>query len=188
MAVLKKLGWDKDLTAEEMAVITQDRRQQCRRGELGDRPVGRHPARLSRSRRHALRQRQGAGQCLEPARSGAGASRADLHAAPRPRRQIPDAARRAAVPHAQYRLHGAEGGGRRNIAQGLPDHPHLGPPRRIRGRRRGDALQPVARRAAAGHVRRDQHRRMRPSAASRTAQWVWVSGAENGARPRSRRW
>ena len=48
MAVLKKLGWDKDLTPEEMATITSDRRQQRRRGELGDRPVGRHPARLPR--------------------------------------------------------------------------------------------------------------------------------------------
>ena len=50
----------------------------------------------------------------------------------------------------------AEGGGGEGHRQGLPDHPHLRPSGRIRGRRRGDALQQVARRAAAGHVRRDQ--------------------------------
>ena len=87
------------------------RRQQHRRGELGHRPLGRHPARLSRSRRHALRKRQGPGECLEPARSGAGPPRADLHAAARSRGEVPDAARRASVPDAQHRLHGAEGGG-----------------------------------------------------------------------------
>jgi formate dehydrogenase major subunit len=40
--------------------------------------------------------------------------------------------------------------------QGLPAGHDLRPSGRVRGRRRGDALQPVAGRAAAGHVRRDQ--------------------------------
>ena len=44
----------------------------------------------------------------------------------------------------------------KGIAKQLPDHPHLRPPGGVRGRRRGDALQQVARRTAAGHVRRDQ--------------------------------
>ena len=42
------------------------------------------------------------------------------------------------------------------VAQEIPADPDLGPPGRVRGRRRGDALQPVAGRAAAGGVRRDQ--------------------------------
>ena len=40
--------------------------------------------------------------------------------------------------------------------QAVPADHELGPPGRVRGRRRGDALEPVARRAAAGDVRRDQ--------------------------------
>jgi hypothetical protein len=44
----------------------------------------------------------------------------------------------------------------KRLLQGLPDHSHLGPPGGIRGRRRRDPVQPVAGRAAAGHVRRNQ--------------------------------
>ncbi len=78
------------------------------------------------------------------------------YAAARPGRQISDAARRQAVPPAEYRLHGAEGGGGQGHRQGVPADPHLRPSGRIRRRRRGDPLQQVARRAAAGHVHRDQ--------------------------------
>ena len=156
MGVLKKLGWDKDLTAAERATI--------------ERIGGNNPDAVSWStdlsggiqrvahgaRLHPLRQRQGARHCVEPAGSDPGASRADLHAAARSRREVSDAARREAVPRAEYRLHGAEGGGRQGHRQAVPAHPHLRPPGRIRRRRRGDALQQVARRAAAGHVHRDQ--------------------------------
>ena len=45
--------------------------------------------------------------------------------------------------------------------QGVPAHPHVGTPGRVRRRRRGDARQQVARRAAAGHVHRDQSGRCR---------------------------
>ena len=51
---------------------------------------------------------------------------------------------------------GAEGGGREGHRQAVPAHPLVRPAGRIRRRRRGDALQPVARRTAAGHVHRDQ--------------------------------
>ena len=54
------------------------------------------------------------------------------------------------------------------VAEKYPDRPHLRAPGRVRGRRRGDALQPVARRAAAGELRRDQHRRTPTTAASST--------------------
>ena len=84
MAVLKKLGWDKDLTAEEMAVIQEIGADKVDTVSLVDRPVGRHPARLPGARRHALRQRQGPRRGVEPARSRAGSPRADLHAADRP--------------------------------------------------------------------------------------------------------
>ena len=74
-----------------------------------------------------------------------------------------------AVPHAEHRLRRAEGGGGQGHRQAVPAHPHLRPSGRIRRRRRGDALQQVARRAAAGHVHRDQSGGRAPSAASRTA-------------------
>ena len=44
----------------------------------------------------------------------------------------------------------------KGIAKQFPLILTLGPPGRVRGRRRGDAVQQVARRAAAGHVHRDQ--------------------------------
>ena len=148
-----------------------DRWRQRGHRVVGDRPVGRYPARCHRTRLHALRQRQGPRRGVGPARPGAGASRADLLAARRPCRQVPDAAGLPALPFAQHRLLRAEGGGRQGHRQGVPDHPHLRSPRRVRGRRRGDALQQVAGRAAAGHVRRDQSVRTLARAASRRARW-----------------
>ena len=109
----------------------------------------------------AVRQRQGAHECLRPAGSDPGAPRADLLAAHRPCRQISDPARCQAVPAAQYRLLGAEGRGRQGHRQAVPAHPLLRPAGRIRRRRRGNPVQQVAGRAAAGHVRRDQHVRRR---------------------------
>ena len=154
--VLKKLGWDTDLTERGARNHRAHRRRQSGRRLLGHRPVGRHPARGDEARLHALRQRQGARERVRPARRDPGASRADLHAAAGSRRQVSDAAQRAAVPHAQRGLRRAEGCGGEGHRQGVPAHPHLGPPRGVRGRRRGDARQQVARRAAAGHVHRDQ--------------------------------
>ena len=126
------------------------------RGVLVDRPVGRHPARRDRARLHPVRQRQGARQCVRPARCHPDAPRADLHAAAGARRQISDAAECRAVPHAEHRLRRAEGGGREGHRQAVPADPHLRPAGRIRRRRRRDAVQQVARRVAAGHVHRDQ--------------------------------
>ena len=51
----------------------------------------------------------------------------------------------------------------------VPADPDQRPPGRVRGRRRRDALQPVARRAAAGLLRRDQSEGRRPTAACATA-------------------
>ncbi len=126
-----------------------------------DRPVRRHPARGDEARLRALRQRQGAHERLRSAGSDPGASRADLHAARRARAEISDAARRQAVPAAEHRLHRAEDRGRQGHRQAVPAHPLLRPSGRIRGRRRGDAVQQVARRIAAGDVHRDQPGRCR---------------------------
>ena len=65
--MLKKLGWDKDLTEAELAVIKRIKPTNSRRGLLVDRSVGRHPARRDEARLHALRQRQGARERVRPA-------------------------------------------------------------------------------------------------------------------------
>ena len=89
-------------------------------GVLVDRPVGRHPARRDRARLHPLRQRQGPRQRVRPAGRHPDAPRADLHAAARSGREVSDAAECAAVPHAEYRLRRAEGGGREGHRQAVP--------------------------------------------------------------------
>ena len=64
-----------------------------------------------------------------------------------------------------------------DFSEGLPAHPHLRATGGVRGRRRGDALEPVARRAAAGHVRRDQpERRERSRRAGRAGHLARGSG------------
>ena len=72
-------------------------------------------------------------------------------------REVPDARRRqGALAAADAVQVGAAAGGQGRGAQEVPADPDQRPPGRVRGRRRGDALQPVARRAAAGQLRRDQ--------------------------------
>ena len=148
-----------------------------------DRPVGRHPARRRSARLPALRQRQGAGGRLEPARPGPDPPRADLHAAARAGGEVPDLSRRGAVPAAEHRVHRPEGGGRERHRQGLPDDPHHRAARRVRGRRRGDALEPLAGRAAAGDVRRDQPRGRRRARHQRRRLGLGL-GAENSVKAR----
>ena len=69
--------------------------------------------------------------------------------------------------------------------QGLSDHPDVGSSGGVRGRRRGAALQPVAGRAAAEHVRGDQPRgRQQPRHQGRPA----GVGRGRPRRPRSGSW
>ena len=69
--------------------------------------------------------------------------------------------------------------GARTFAKDFPIILTSGPTGRVRGRRRRDPLEPVARRAAAGHVRRGQPvRRQQPGRQGR--QQVWVHGPETG--------
>ena len=147
--------------AEEARLVGRaDRgREEGGRGqELEDRPVGRHPAcRDEEPQLPPVRQRQGARGGLELPRRRAAPPRAAVLAAARPRRQVPDARRRqGALAPADAVQVGAgpqrQGRHRREV----PADPHERPPGRVRGRRRRDALQPVARRADAGQLRRDQ--------------------------------
>ena len=103
-AVLKKLGWDKDLKPEELAVIERiggtnpdaiswstDLSGGIQRVALahGCSPYGNAKARANR---------------MESAGSDPGASRADLYGARGVGREISDLAERAAVPAAEFRL------------------------------------------------------------------------------------
>jgi len=65
--VLKKLGWDKDLTDAEKAVIERIGGKHPRYRLMGDRPLRWHPAGGHGARHHPLRQRQGPCQRMEPA-------------------------------------------------------------------------------------------------------------------------
>ena len=138
----------------------QDRRRQARERDVDRRHVGRHPARGDQARHRAVRQRQGALRRLELPRRRAAASRAALHRAPRPAAEVCDPHRIASSTACRCCSRRSRSQGR---LQGVSDRPHLGPSGRVRGRRRGAALQPVARRAAAEHVRRDQPRRRQQS-------------------------
>ena len=160
-------------TAQEAGLVERPhgRGEEGGRGqELEDRPLGRHPARRA-SRTTA-------------AHPSATARRArivwnfpdamPMHREPlytrgptwsrstRPRRQ--EALLAPADP-----LQVDPGQGLTDKAREVPADPHLRPPGRVRRRRRGNPLEPVARRAAAGDVRRRSTRRTPTTAASRTA-------------------
>ncbi len=148
MAMLTKLGWDKDLTEDEKKAVAAVGRGE---GELEGRPIGRHPARGDQAWCCSVRQRQGTLRGVELPRSGAAASRASLHAAARPGRFLPHIQGPQASPPADpLRVDPEE-----RLLEGLPDHPHLRTFGGVRGWRRRDPVQSVARRAAAEHVHRD---------------------------------
>ena len=134
----------------------QGKPRRSRHGILVYRPLRRCAARGVEARLHSLRERQGAHERLRSSGPDPGAPRADLHTAARPGGEVPDIARRQAVPAAEYRLLGAEGSGGKRDRQAVPAHSLVWPAGRIRRRRRRDAIQQVARRTAAGHVHRDQ--------------------------------
>ena len=82
MGVLKKLGWDKDLTPRRTRRHRESRGQprQDRHGVVVDGSFRRHTARCTQAWLFTLRQRQGANRCVEPAGSDPCPSRTDLHA------------------------------------------------------------------------------------------------------------
>ncbi len=154
--VLKKLGWDSDLIEAEKEVIQ-------RIG--GNNPDGVSWATDLSGGIQRVAMKHG---CIH---YGNGKARANawnlpdpipVHREPiyTPRPELvakyPTRAGRGAVPGAERRLRRAEGRGGEGHRQELPHHADLRSSGGVRGRRRGDALQQVARRVAAGHVRRDQ--------------------------------
>ena len=109
--VLKKLGWDKDLTDAERAVIERIGGDNADAVSWSiDLSGGIQRVAMKHGCIHYGNGKARA-NAFGPAGPDPGAPRADLHAAARSGRQIPDAAERAAVPHAQHRLRRAEGGG-----------------------------------------------------------------------------
>ena len=160
MGVLKKLGWDNELTPDELATIQKIGGDPIRRRGRPTFPAASSASCSSTTSSPTATARR-ARMRLGSARSGAGASRADLLAARRSRGEISDLSGRQAVPAAEYRLLRPEGRGRQGHRQAVPAHPHLRPAGRIRRRRRRNPLQQMAGRTAAGHVHRDQSVRCR---------------------------
>ena len=105
--------------AQEMEIIQRVNSANPDAVSWSTRPFRRNPARGDRAWLFALRQRQGAHDRLESARSDSRAPRTDLHAASGSRRRLSDLAGRQAVPRAQYRLHRAEGGRRQRHRQAV---------------------------------------------------------------------
>ena len=159
LAVLKKLGWDKDLTAPELAAIQRinpanpdavswaiDLSGGIQRVAIahGCSPFGNGKARTV------------AWNLPDPIPVH---REAIYTSAPRSCRQVSDATGRPAVPRAESGLLRAKGGSRSRCRQAVSVDPQFRPTGRVRRRRRGNALQQVARRVEAGHVRRDQSSR-----------------------------
>ena len=162
---LKKLGWWSDLTPAEQL---QAEGKNWKTDALGRHHPGGDGARL-----RALRQRPRALQCVEFPRSGSGPPRTAAVAAPRPGGAVPDLRGQgqflARADPVQI------GAGGRLLERLSADH-DLGPPGRVRGRRRRNPLQSLAGRVAAGYVHRDQsagcekcRRRHRPLHSRRNA-------------------
>ena len=170
--LLKKLGWWDELTEEEKKEAEGKTWANDLSGGI-QRVAMKHGC-------QPVRQRQGARHRVELPRRHPAAPRAALQPAPGHGREIPDARRRqgalAAADQVQVR---AAGGDQERGAQEVPADPDQRPAGGVRGRRRGDALQSLARRADAGQLRRDQPEDRRPIAASATAS---TSGS---ARPRA---
>ena len=81
LAVLKKLGWDKDLTEAEMAVINKINPTNPDAVSWAIDLSGGIQRVAIEHGCYAVRQRQGARQCVRPAGRHPDAPRADLHAA-----------------------------------------------------------------------------------------------------------
>ena len=188
MAVFKKLGWDKDLTAEEMATITKIGGANIDTVSWATDLSGGIQRRLPRPRRHALRQRQGPGECLEPARPRAGAPRADLHAASRSRGPVPDSPRRTSAAHAEYRL---LGGRRRRWIAASPRTSRSSSPPAVSWNTRA-AVRRRARTLGSPSCSRTCSSRSTPATpptgASRTVSSSGSPAPRTTPRPRSRRW
>ena len=157
LGVLKKLGWDKDLTPQE---LRGDRAHRC--GQSRTRCHGRP---ISPAASSAWRSSTGARLTETPRRArsrGICPIPIPVHREPiyTPRPDLvakyptlPDA-RQFRVPNIGFTVQKAAVD--KGIVKQFPLILTSGPAGRIRRRRRGNAIQQMARRAEAGHVRRDQ--------------------------------
>ncbi len=154
--LMKKLGWWDELTdAEKKAAEGKNWKTDLSGGI--QRVTMKHGVPF-------LGQRQGARDRVEFPRWHSAASRAAVFAASRPGREVSDPRRQegvlASADPVQVRAAGQrQEGSRQELSAGAD----LRPAGRIRRRRRGDPVESVARRAAAGELRRDQSEgRQRP--------------------------
>ena len=160
--VLKKLGWDKDLTDGRTGDDPEDQSQPTPTASRG-RPTfpaasSASPSRTAASPTATARRAPMPGTC--PTRSRSTASRSTRRApnsSPNTRRC--PTRKQFRVPNVGFDVQKAAV--EKGIAKRVPAHPLVRPAGRVRRRRRGDPLQQVARRTAAGHVHRDQSGRRR---------------------------
>ena len=165
--LLKKLGWWADLSEAEQKAAEGKNWKTDSSG--GIQPCGHGP------RLPPVRQRQGPRRGVELPRRHPSAPRADLRHAPRHGGQVPQPRRPEdplAPAHPLQVVAGQER--RREDAREIPADHDLGPSGRVRGWWRGNPLQPLAGRAAAGDVRRDQpgdgHRARHPQRRARVGE------------------
>ena len=193
LGVLKKLGWDKDLSSAGDGNHSARESGQSRSGILVHGPFRRHPARGDQ----AWLQPYGNGKARMIAwnlpdpipvhREPIFTPRPDL-VAKYP--TLPDA-RQFRVPNIGFTVQKAAVD--KGISKELSTDLEFRPAGRIRGRRRGDAIEPLAGGVEAGHVCRDQsrrcgrarHRRRRLGVGDRAGEQF--EGADEGAGDGARR-
>ncbi len=186
LAVLKKLGWDKDLTEAETGG-DPDRSNPANPDTVSWSTdlLRRHSARGDQARLHSVRQWQGAGECLRIFPDAIPVHREPIYS-PRPDlvAQISDAAECAAIPSCRIsastcrRPRWTSG-----IAKQFPLDHDLGPACRIRRRRRRNPLQQVVGRAC----KQDMFVEINPADAAergiKDGGWVWVTGPKTTREP-----
>ena len=187
LGVLKKLGWDKDLTAEELAVIK-------RVNEKTPDAVSWATDLSGGIQRVAIKHgcspygnAQGAHDCVESAGPGSCASRADLHASPRPGREVSNPSR----------MHGSSGyptsvsrfrkmPSTKAVVQHFPLILSSG--RLVEYEGGGEETRSNKWLA---ELKQDMYVEINPADAKARGivnnAWVWVTGAENNSKARMRR-
>jgi len=177
--LLKKLGWWDDLTEAEKAAAEGKNWKTDLSGGIQRVVLKVHGC-------------QGPRRGVELSRPDSPAPRAAVRHSPRPGGQIPGARRQEGLLAPAHAVQdGAAEEHRRQGAREVPVHHDLRAPDRVRGWRRGNPLQPLAGRAAAGDVHRDQpqggRREGHPQRRARLGQYAHRcaperAGAGDGAR------
>ena len=175
--LMKKLGWWDELTDDEKKAAEGKNWKTDLSGgmiRVFMKNHGNHPFGNAKARAVVWNFPDAIPQHREPLYSNASGSR----------RQVPDARRQEGVLAAADAVQDRPAGqSREGRGEELPAGAHQRSPGRVRGRRRGDALQPVARRAAAGELHRDQPEGRQRSRRAATAN---TSGSSRRPARRSR--